>query len=69
MNEKRFTFNDLDAHMVNRNVFKAMVDRLQKEIKVQSGKLEQLQKELLHSEALLIKEERLLKDILTDVTK
>ncbi len=69
MAEKRFSFDDLDEHMKNRNIHKATVDRLHKEIKVETGKLEQLKKELYDAEANLNKEERLLTDILSDITK
>jgi hypothetical protein len=69
MAEKRFSFDDLDDHMKNRNIHKSKVERLRNEIKVDTGKLEQLKKELYEAEANLNKEERLLTDILSDLTK
>ena len=66
---KIYDFDDLESTLEQRKYWKSKVDELANKFKIEKGKLEQIERELVDAEAGLKKEEKRLRDILSDIVQ
>ena len=66
---KDYDFDSLEETLKQRAYHKAQVVRLKSDLVVLQGKLAQVEEELAKAEADQHKEERRLREVLTDITK
>ena len=67
MKIKRMSIEDLDGSLGNYRIHKSKIERLEKEVSVEKGKLQQLQKDLEDAQRLFDKEKRTIYRIVEDL--
>ena len=73
MKIKRMNIEDLDGSLSNYRIYKSKIERLEREVEVEKGKYQQLQRDLEDAQKLLDKEKKkiysIIEDLYTDESK